>query len=110
MIEFDDLWFCTVPRPVQSASNECWYEHAIYHPVTRIISEFEEATGKKINYQQVSPDQYRSFLPDFMADMMENHLLIEKPRYCNGMSLQESLDALDENPANWKEVLKNSTF
>lgn len=84
---------------------------ADYYSVSRIISEFEEVTGKKINYQQVSPDQYKSFLPEFMAEeMLENHLLIEKPGYFNGMSLQESLNALDEKPTTWKEFLKHSDF
>jgi len=84
---------------------------ADYYSVSRIISEFEEVTGKKLNFQQVSPDQYKSFLPDFMAEeMLENHLLLEKPGYYNGMSLQQSLDVLDEKPTTWKEFLKHSGF
>ncbi|KAF2664061.1 putative NmrA family transcriptional regulator [Microthyrium microscopicum] len=82
-----------------------------YYPVTRIISEFEEVTGKKINYRQISSEQYKSFLPDFMAEeMLENHLLIESPGYFNGMSLQESLDALDDKPTTWKEFVKKTNF
>lgn len=82
-----------------------------YYSVTRIISEFEEVTGKKINFQQVSSDQYKGFLPSFMAEeMLENHLLIENPGYFNGMSLQESLDALDDKPTTFKEFVKNNNF
>ncbi|QDS76714.1 hypothetical protein FKW77_000949 [Venturia effusa] len=78
-----------------------------YYPVTRIISEFEEVTGKKLAYQQVTNEQYKSFLPDFMAEeMLENHLLIESPGYYNGMDLKESLNALSEKPTTWKEFVK----
>jgi len=59
----------------------------------------------------VSPDQYKSFLPDFMAvEMLENHLLIENPGYYNGMSLKESLDALEDEPTTWKDFVKQSNF
>jgi hypothetical protein len=84
---------------------------ADYYPVTRIISEFEEVTGKKVNFQQVSQEQYKSFLPPVMKEeMLENHLLIESPGYFNGMSLKESLDALDEKPTTWKDFVKKSNF
>lgn len=77
--------------------------------MTRIVSEFEEVSGKKIHFNQVTPEQYKSFLPDFMAEeMLENHQLIEEPGYYNGMSLQESLDALDEKPTTWKEFVKKN--
>jgi len=82
-----------------------------YYTVTRIISEFEEITGKKLHFQQVSPDQYKSFFPDFMAvEMLENHLLFESPGYYNGLSLKESLDALEDEPTTWKEFVKKSNF
>jgi len=82
-----------------------------YYPVTRIISEFEEVTGKKLHFQKVSEDQYKSFLPEFMAEeMLENHLLIESPGYYNGASLRESLDALEDEPTTWKEFVTNSSF
>jgi len=59
----------------------------------------------------VSPDQYKSFLPDFMAvEMLENHLLIENPGYYNGMSLKESLDALEDEPTTWKDFVKQSNL
>lgn len=82
-----------------------------YYPVSRIVSEFEEVTGKKLSYHQVSAEQYKSFLPEFMAEeMLENHQLIEEPGYYNGASLQESLNALDEKPTTWKEFLGKSNF
>ncbi|KAF1816884.1 NmrA-like family domain-containing protein [Eremomyces bilateralis CBS 781.70] len=82
-----------------------------YYPVARILAEFEEVTGKKINFNQISADQYKSFLPDYMAqEMLENHLLIEEPGYYNGTSLQESLDALEDKPTTWKEFVKKSGF
>jgi hypothetical protein len=68
-------------------------------------------TGKKINFQQITADQYKSFLPPSMADeLLENHLLIESPGYFNGASLQESLNALDEKPTTWKEFVSKNKF
>lgn len=82
-----------------------------YYQVSRIIAEFEEVIGKKITYHQVSGEQYKSFLPEFMAEeYYENHLLLEKPGYFNGMSLEQSFEALEEKPTSWKEFLQRSAF
>ncbi|KAF1816397.1 NmrA-domain-containing protein [Eremomyces bilateralis CBS 781.70] len=60
-------------------------------------------------FTQVTADQYKSFLPDSMAqEMLENHLLIEEPGLFDGISLQESLDALEDKPTTWKEFVKNA--
>jgi hypothetical protein len=73
------------------------------------VSEFEEVTGKKLTFNQVTSEQYKGFLPSFMAEeMLENHLLIEEPGYYNGMSLKESLDALETKPTTWKEFVKQN--
>jgi len=37
-------------------------------------------------------------------------MLIENPGYYNGMSLNESLDALEDEPTTWKEFVKQSNF
>ncbi|KAG7284370.1 hypothetical protein NEMBOFW57_010743 [Staphylotrichum longicolle] len=81
-----------------------------YYTPERILAEFEEVTGKKASYVQVTPEQYKSFLPAAMAEeMLENHLFIESPGYFNGASLKESLDLLDEKPTTWKEYVKKSS-
>lgn len=81
-----------------------------YYTPERILAEFEEVTGKKASYVQVTPEQYKSFLPAAMAEeMLENHLFIESPGYFNGASLKESLDLLDERPTTWKEYVKKSS-
>jgi hypothetical protein len=66
-------------------------------------------TGKKLNYSQVSNEQYKGFLPDFMGEeMLENHLLIEEPGYYNGADLKESLGAVSEKLTTWKQFLDKS--
>lgn len=80
-----------------------------YYTPERILAEFEEVTGKKTRFAQISGEQYKSFLPEFMAqEMLENHLFIENPGYYNGASLKESLDLLDEKPTTWKEFLEKN--
>ncbi len=80
-----------------------------YYTPGRILTEFEEVTGKKANFVQLSAEQYKSFLPPAMADeYLENHLFIENPGYFNGASLKESLDLLTEKPTTWKEFVKKT--
>lgn len=80
-----------------------------YYTPERILAEFEEVTGKKATFVQVSAEQYKSSLPEFMAEeMLENHLFIENPGYYNGASLGESLSLLEEKPTTWKEFIKKS--
>ncbi|KAF1364295.1 putative nucleoside-diphosphate-sugar epimerase [Lizonia empirigonia] len=56
-----------------------------YYTAEQILSELAAATGKKTNYMQLSAEQYKGFLPPFMAEeMLENHLFIEEPGYYNG--------------------------
>lgn len=83
-----------------------------YYTVDRIVSEFQEVTGKNIQFAQVTPEQYKSFLPEAIGqEMLENHLFIESPGYYNGASLKESLGALEDAPTTWKEyVAKTAAF
>lgn len=82
---------------------------ADYYTPTRIISEFEEATGKKGRFVSVDKETYKGFLPEPMAEeMLENHLFIEDPGYFAGKSLKESLDLLAGvglKPTSWKQFL-----
>lgn len=80
-----------------------------YYTPERVLSEFEEVTGKKTKYVQVSAEQYKSFLPAAMAEeMLENHLFVEEPGYYNGASLEESLSVLEDKPTTWKEFITKS--
>ena len=80
-----------------------------YYTPERVLTEFEEVTGNKTSFMQLTAEQYKGFLPPSMADeMLENHLFIENPGYFNGVSLEESLAMLDEKPATWKEYVKKS--
>jgi hypothetical protein len=80
-----------------------------YYTPGRIVAEFEEVTGTKATYIQVSAEQYQSFLPAEMAEeYLENHLFVEYPGYYNGACLKESLDLLEEKPTTWKEFIKKS--
>lgn len=83
-----------------------------YYTPERILAEFEEATGKKTSFVQLSAEQYKSslsLLPGFMAEeLLENHLFMEDPGYFNGASLQESLDLLEDRPTTWKKFVRKS--
>ncbi|KAF2194410.1 NAD(P)-binding protein [Zopfia rhizophila CBS 207.26] len=85
---------------------------ADYYTPTRIISEFEEVTGKKGRFVSVDAKTYKSFLPEPMAEeMLENHLFIKNPGYFVGKSLKESLDLLTEaglKPTTWKDFLEKN--
>ncbi|CEI41791.1 hypothetical protein FVEN_g3772 [Fusarium venenatum] len=82
---------------------------ADYYTPTRIVSEFEEVTGKKARFVPIDAATYKSFLPGPLADeMLENHLFIEEPGYYNGRDLKESLDLLGSvglKPTSWKEFV-----
>ncbi|VUC30826.1 unnamed protein product [Clonostachys rosea] len=82
---------------------------ADYYTPTRIISEFEEITGKQGKFISIDSETYKSFLPGPMADeMLENHLFIEEPGYYAGRSLEESrqlLTSVGLQPTTWKAFL-----
>jgi len=81
---------------------------AYYNP-KQIIADFEEVTGNKMRYIQISGDQFKSYLPEFMAEeMLQNHILLDTTGYYAGASLDESLDLLEEKPVTWKEFIKKS--
>ncbi|EXK34574.1 hypothetical protein FOXG_13581 [Fusarium oxysporum f. sp. lycopersici 4287] len=82
---------------------------ADYYTPTRIVSEFEEVTGKTARFIPIDAATYKSFLPEPLADeMLENHLFIEEPGYYAGRDLRESLDLLESvglKPTSWKDFL-----
>ncbi|THW32506.1 hypothetical protein D6D22_09595 [Aureobasidium pullulans] len=60
------------------------------------LSTVSEATRKSTHFASVTPEQYKSFLPEAIAEeMLENHLFVEKPDYYNGAELDESLSILE---------------
>lgn len=82
---------------------------ADYYTPSRIVSEFQEVTGKTARFVQIDSETYKSFLPGPMADeMLENHLFIEEPGYYAGKDLKESLGLVSGvglKPTSWKEFL-----
>ncbi|KAI4736125.1 NAD(P)-binding protein [Aureobasidium sp. EXF-12298] len=80
-----------------------------YYTPKQIVEDFEEASGHKARYMQISGDQFKSYLPEFMAEeMLQNHILLDTTGYYAGASLDESLNLLEEKPVTWKEFVKKS--
>lgn len=80
-----------------------------YYTPKQIVADFEEASGQKARYIQISGDQFKSYLPEFMAEeMLQNHILLDTTGYYAGASLDESLNLLEEKPITWKEFVKKS--
>lgn len=83
---------------------------ADYYVPSRIVSEFQEVTGKAARFVQIEAETYKSFIPGPLGDeMLENHLFIEEPGYYAGAELKESLDLLASvglKPTSWKEFLE----
>jgi hypothetical protein len=110
---YPDLLFCTgkfVKAAIKHApelKNKRILAAADYYTPERILAEFEEVTGEKMAFMQVSPEQYRGYLPANVAqEMLETHLFIENPGYYAGESLEESLQLLEETPTTWKEFVE----
>jgi hypothetical protein len=73
------------------------------------LSELEKVTSKKTNFVQLSAEQYKGFLPGFMAEeLLENHLFIENPGYYNGSELDESHAILEDKLVTWSEFITKS--
>ncbi|EGC45405.1 NmrA-like family domain-containing protein [Histoplasma capsulatum var. duboisii H88] len=83
------------------------YEATDYYTPGRIVSEFTEVTGYPAKAVQITPEQYKSFMPPFAAqEFLENHQLLEGPGYYGGASLGESLAVLEQKPTSWKEYVE----
>ena len=80
-----------------------------YYTPEQIRSGLEAATGKKTHYAQLTAEQYKGFLPPFIAEeLLENHLFIEEPGYYNGAELKESHDILEDKLTTWEDFIKKS--
>lgn len=83
---------------------------ADYYVPSRIVSEFQDVTGKPARFVQIDAETYKSFFPGPLAEeMLENHLFIEEPGYYAGADLKESLDLLagvGMKPTSWKDFLE----
>ncbi|OBW63642.1 MAG: Uncharacterized protein AUREO_062920 [Aureobasidium pullulans] len=80
-----------------------------YYTPKQIVADFEEVSGHKIRYIQISGDQFKSYLPEFMAqEMLENHVLLDTAGYYGGESLDESLKLLENKPVTWKQFIQKS--
>lgn len=84
---------------------------ADYYTLNRIMSEFEEVTGKQGRYVQIDQDTYKSFLPPPIAqEILENELLCEDPGFFDGASLVQGHNLLAEvglAPTTWKDFLRS---
>ncbi|KAK6002080.1 hypothetical protein QM012_001718 [Aureobasidium pullulans] len=82
-----------------------------YYSPKQVVADFEEASGHKLRYNQISGEQFKSFFPAFMAqEFLENHILIDTTGYYAGASLDDSLSLLEEKPVSLKEYVKKSGF
>lgn len=83
---------------------------ADYYVPSRIVSEFQEVTGKAARFVQIDAEAYKSLFPGPLGnEMLENHLFIDEPGYYAGADLKESLDLLAGvglKPKSWKEFLE----
>ncbi|OAA36836.1 NmrA family transcriptional regulator [Metarhizium rileyi] len=81
-----------------------------YYTPSRILSEFEQVTGKKVAFQQVPPETFKSFLPPPAAqELLENMLLLQEPGYYAGADLKDSLDLLGhDKPSTWKAFVEEN--
>jgi hypothetical protein len=83
-----------------------------YYEAGQIVREFEEVTGKKAVFNQVTYEQFRSFLPAPIAEeLTENFRFIENPGYYAGEpanAAEESIKLVKEagfKLTSWKEFL-----
>ncbi|KAJ8071196.1 hypothetical protein OCU04_001534 [Sclerotinia nivalis] len=80
-----------------------------YYTPEQVLAELEAVTGKKTSFMQLSAEQFKGFLPSFMADeMLDTHLFIESPGYYNGTELDESQEILEDKLTTWKDFITNS--
>jgi len=78
----------------------------------QIVRDFEEATGKKAVFHQVTYEQFHSFLPPPVAtELTENFKYIEDPGYYVGEpagAVEDSIKLVEESglkTTSWKEFL-----
>ncbi|THZ87449.1 NAD(P)-binding protein [Aureobasidium pullulans] len=80
-----------------------------YYTPKQIVADFEQASGEKMRYIQISGEQFKSYLPEFMAEeMLENHVLLDTEGYYGGEGLEESLELLESKPVTWKQFVERS--
>lgn len=81
-----------------------------YYTAEEIVDIFSKASGKKAVFIQVTPEQYRAYLPEAVAlELLENHLFVEDPGYYLGESLEPSLKLLDAKPTSWADFVKENS-
>jgi uncharacterized protein YbjT (DUF2867 family) len=78
----------------------------------QIVRDFEEATGKKAVFNQVTYEQFHSFLPPPVAtELTENFRFIEEPGYYTGEpagAVEDSIKLVEGSgfkTTSWKEFL-----
>ncbi|KAA8648326.1 hypothetical protein EYZ11_005743 [Aspergillus tanneri] len=77
-----------------------------YYTPARVLAEFSEVTGHKVQAVQIPADVFKGFLPPAKAqEMLENILLLEGPGYYGGESLDASHALLDRKPTSWRDFV-----
>jgi hypothetical protein len=80
-----------------------------YYTAEEIVDTFVKVTGKKANFLQVTPEQYKAILPEAVAlEYLETHLFVESPGYYLGEPLEPSLQLLDSEPTTWADFIKRN--
>ncbi|GKT53996.1 putative NmrA family transcriptional regulator protein [Colletotrichum tofieldiae] len=80
-----------------------------YYTAGQILDIISEEGGKKTHLIQLDEETYKSFIPPNTAqEILETHLLNEKPGYYNGEGLEESHRILEDKLVDFKEFVRNS--
>lgn len=81
-----------------------------YYTPSRILEEFEKASGKKTRFVKLDYDTYKTYLPKGAEDeLLENHLALEEPGYYAGEDLGPSVKLVKscgEEVTSWSEFVK----
>ncbi|EFY97672.1 NmrA-like family protein [Metarhizium robertsii] len=81
-----------------------------YYTPSRIVSEFEAVTGKKVAFREVPHEAFKAALPPAAAqELLENMLLLQEPGYYAGADLKDSLALLGQDkPTTWKAFVEEN--
>ncbi|GJC80813.1 nmrA-like family domain-containing protein 1 [Colletotrichum liriopes] len=80
-----------------------------YYTAGQILDIISEEGGKKTQLIQLDEETYKSFIPPNTAqEILETHLLNEKPGYYNGEGLEKSHRILEDKLVDFKEFVRNS--
>ncbi|GKT44772.1 NmrA-like family domain-containing protein 1 [Colletotrichum spaethianum] len=80
-----------------------------YYTADQILDIISKEGGKKTQLIQLDEATYKSFIPlNTAQEILETHLLNEKPGYYNGEGLEKSHEILEDKLVDFKEFVRNS--